>query len=567
MSNFIKGTRATKVNLLIRSLFACSMVATLSFVAVSTRAGDAEDKANQALADWKAANQAVADAKADLEKARTKQQTEMDKARYRKKNKQKDDAQDKQLEEARAEVAAAEAALEKAEAALLAARVALEKAIAELPDGDLKEKLKRERRYPSLASSNVSVTTGGGLSVVTFSLSAGRLLVRLPDDMMAGDTISGTVVAEPKGSSQEERSKNQDTLNGYVIEVGGTKVKGPEFHWTVPPAPPTLPPLRYKLQVVEVLPGNASPRTIAGAEITPAPKITEPKQPSGAVVTPDPKTTPDFIIPALGQTGRPIVITGPFDGDSSNTTAGIITGKPLEVLAESPRESVFSNPAETTGPTQVTVKDGDKQTTGMLRNLRIDLTAPKTNLRRGESTELRIEVQGLEGIKDAVPLTIESHGVITMQGGMYQPLMIQPSQVSADGRYSTTRSVTGVQPGGWSATATVVTYSMDVMIEGENCDRHLGFNSVTGEYYVDNCPTCSTLRDQTPVFSLAPIGKGSLTQSGCTLTLEDNTPDRRVMAKVDQCAKSGMATVEMPAKNVKFTITDRNISNNTCAVH
>lgn len=56
---------------------------------------------------------------------------------------------------------------------------------------------------------------------------------------------------------------------------------------------------------------------------------TIPKHPSGAVITPRPPpkkpatilpATNNFNIPTLGQTGRPIVIAGPFDGDSSNTS-------------------------------------------------------------------------------------------------------------------------------------------------------------------------------------------------------------------------------------------------------
>jgi hypothetical protein len=151
---------------------------------------------------------------------------------------------------------------------------------------------------------------------------------------------------------------------------------------------------------------------------------------------------------------------------------------------------------------------------------------------------------------------------------MYQPLVIQPAQVGADGRYSTTRGITGIETGGWTATATVVTYSMDVKIEGENCVRHLSFSSSTGDY-IFSCPGCATTRDDLviAVYSLAPIGKGTLTQTGCTLTLEHNTPERRVLATIDQCANTGTASVEIPANKVKFTITDRNTTDNTCAVH
>src|SRR5258706_16015029 len=48
---------------------------------------------------------------------------------------------------------------------------------------------------------SVQTSTAGGLKVTIFNTANGRVIVNLPDDMMAGDTISGTVVAEPKGNS------------------------------------------------------------------------------------------------------------------------------------------------------------------------------------------------------------------------------------------------------------------------------------------------------------------------------------------------------------------------------
>lgn len=587
MKTSVKSIGVIKITLLLRTLCGCLLFAAFVFAAIPTRAGDAEDKAKQAFADWKAANKAVADAKDALEKARAKQQIEMDKARGRKKKKKKDDAQDKQLEEARAEAAAAEAALEKAEAALVAARIALEKAIAELPDGDLKDQLKRERNFPSLVTAN-------GLHTVKFDTPSGQLTVNLPDDMRAGDTISGTVIAEPKGQTKEERAKNQSELNSLVVEIDGKPVEpfsgdSPKERESV------IQQIIYHLDRPEVQPAPNAPATSrpmpislvnsAGKEIARTTISTSLKNTGH-----DANAPLFFNIPPLGQMGRPIVITGPFDGNSSNTT---ITASALRttvqdfekntenvsggfgLLAESPRKAVFQSPANVTGPMQITVNEAGKQTTGNYRNVGVNLSAPKTSLLKGESTTMRVEVSGLEGIKQPVPLTLESRGVISMAGGAYQPLVIQPSQVGVDGRYSTTRGVTGVQAGGWSATATVLTYSwsMDVKIEGENCDRHLRFNSSTGDYTF-NCPGCSYVmsdgtlmtREQFAVFSNAPMGRGTVTQKGCIITLEHNAPDRRVMATIDQCTKSGTATVDVPANKAKFTITDRDTSDNTCAV-
>lgn len=418
-----------------------------------------------------------------------------------------------------------------------------------------------------------NLTSGNGLQIATFDTLQGRVIVRLPDDMRAGDTISGTVISEPKGSTEEERNRNSGVLNGCVVQIQGQNFpvnKGNVGPMVIPPdRRPTGPGIPPQLDsffdvFVSVDLGNS-----------PLGRVRIPLLPSDAVITPDPKITPNFIIPPLGQTGRPIVITGPFDGNSSNTTLRTsvqdfekntenVSGG-FGLLAESPRKAVFSSPVNVTGPIQVTVKDGGMQTTGNYRNVGVDLTAPKTSLLKGESTELRVQVNGLEGIKEPVPLTLECKGVVTMTGGNYQPLTIQPSEVGADGRFTTTRTVTGVQTGVWEATATVVTHRFDVCLQDDTAPhRRLLWNTFNGEYVFINPlpPPKPPQTGSTTPTSLT--GTGKIARKGCILVLTHNAPDRRVMSRLDGCNKTGDASVQTTAPKADFTITDRNIADNTC---
>src|SRR6266849_3214893 len=109
------------------------------------------------------------------------------------------------------------------------------------------------QKAPSKDSSTVE--TANGLTVVTFPLAPGNIIVKLPDDMMAGDTISGTVIEEPKGSNAQEKEKNKSTLDGLFIDLEGTKVPANQarFTWT-PPVPSAL-PVRYHLRIVPAFPG------------------------------------------------------------------------------------------------------------------------------------------------------------------------------------------------------------------------------------------------------------------------------------------------------------------------
>lgn len=477
-----------------------------------------------------------------------------------------------------------------------------------------------------------SVATAGGLTVVTFIVKPGIVRVNLPDDMRAGDTISGTVSAEPNGNSKEEQTTNRTELKKLGIQLIGSQADKPEdvgigdvstvfkyslindresgnvFTVGLLLGGQTLTkvnvPLTPSGAVITPDPKITAPTTASGAVITPDPKIILPKTPSGAVITPDPKITqPDtipsgeslppgqritppaslpldpkyFDLPLLGQTGRPMLISGPFDGDSNNTKL-TIGNKPAQVLAESPREIVVASPSNISGPIEIAVKEGDKETKGSYRNVGVNLSAPKTNLLKGEKTELRVEVNGLEALKQPVPLTITYGGVIVMEGGPYQPLLIQPSQVSADGRYTTTRGITGVEAGGWTATATVVTSRFDFCLQDDATpSRGIHWNTFTGDYNFI-CPGCFPQRTgetaQTggaattfaspgsPATALT--GTGSMTRKGCIITLSHNAPDRRVFARLDACTNSGSSTVESPATKTKFTITDRNMADNPC---
>lgn len=65
-----------------------------------------------------------------------------------------------------------------------------------------------------------------GLFVARLVTPQGIVRLNLPDDMAAGDTISGTVSVEPGGSSDTEKAQNTSVLTGYVFDLGdGNKVK------------------------------------------------------------------------------------------------------------------------------------------------------------------------------------------------------------------------------------------------------------------------------------------------------------------------------------------------------
>jgi hypothetical protein len=277
--------------------------------------------------------------------------------------------------------------------------------------------------------------TPTGIVTTTLQTPQGKIKVTLPDDMAAGDTISGTVIAEPSGKTDKEKQQNAGELNGYVVELENQK----------------SPVSGGVMKRILLAPGITAPSLIL--------LDAKGKQVATAIipVAPAPTTGPsNFVVRGVGQTGRPVQVHGPFDGDSANTSAKV-GGADAKVLAESPRKMVCESPREVVGPTKIEITEGCAKATGSFRNLKIDLTAPKTSLMKGESTELHVEVSGLEGMTRPIPIQIQnqSPGTVNIAGGNSQTIPIQPGQVQTGGTFPWSTGLTGTGNGGFTITGSL----------------------------------------------------------------------------------------------------------------
>ena len=95
-------------------------------------------------------------------------------------------------------------------------------------------------------------------------------------------------------------------------------------------------------------------------------------------------------------------------------------------------------------------------------------------------------------------------------------------------------------------------HGFDLCLQDESNGNILRVNSVTGEYQLTNCQG----------FTIGGIGTISI--RGCLVTLQVNGPDRRVLARIDTCMKSGTAYVQFFPTGRTFSVFDRNTTNNTC---
>jgi hypothetical protein len=93
----------------------------------------------------------------------------------------------------------------------------------------------------------------------------------------------------------------------------------------------------------------------------------------------------------------------------------------------------------------------------------------------------------------------------------------------------------------------------DICLQDESNGNLLQINTTTGEYQLINCG------------GLTLGGTGTLTKRGSQITLQHSATDRRIMASLDTSTKRATASVQLLTTGRTLSLTDRNITNNTCA--
>jgi hypothetical protein len=294
-----------------------------------------------------------------------------------------------------------------------------------------------------------ALETAWGLHTATFETPQGKIKVNLPDDMAAGDPISGTVIAEPSGETDDEKSRNWAELARLVLEIDVlqdedlvdlirmeidmlVRQQG-VFRLTLPPA------LAGDgiLLVLKDQPDN----TIASAEV--------------AVNPTAPSTPSNWSNPPVAQTGLPVRIPGPNDVDA--LTEVTIGGENADILAQSPRKIVAKTPQGVLGKTEIEVrKGGETVHGGQIRAIGTRISAHKTTLEPEEQATLTVAVQGLGNLApdEEVPVEIinQTPDVVRLEGGDVQVFTIVPGDPNLNpqtGIWTRTFALTGVRPGGF----------------------------------------------------------------------------------------------------------------------
>jgi hypothetical protein len=88
--------------------------------------------------------------------------------------------------------------------------------------------------------------------------------------------------------------------------------------------------------------------------------------------------------------------------------------------------------------------------------------------------------------------------------------------------------------------------------DDSNAGNAVLFNPATGEYRF----CCGGV--------LIASGVGTVTKVGCTVTIQHNIADRRVLIKADTSSQKGTASLQKPPGTTKCSITDTNKSSGAC---
>jgi hypothetical protein len=286
-----------------------------------------------------------------------------------------------------------------------------------------------------------TISSQKGLTTVVFNLKEGKMKILLPDYIRPGDHISGTILMEPSGKNKEARNKSLKELLKKNIRIGQTT--GPfqnadSFQKTIQDTREF-----YHFNTTVHLPFAVSLFISDGKEM---------QQPINL------KTTDLFPVqsgcsnPSHVLNNSALNINGPFDGNASNTKC-TINNKPVEVIAESPRQSIIQMPDVQTGKQQISISENGKIIcTSEINTVELLVTAGKTNLLRGERSFIQVTIKGLEQIKDTATLIInnKSTDVITLTPFQTQTIFLVPDSFMNRGTYNKQFEITGVSPGSFN---------------------------------------------------------------------------------------------------------------------
>ena len=261
-----------------------------------------------------------------------------------------------------------------------------------------------------------TISSQKGLTTAVFNLPAGTIKVYLPDDIRPGETISGTISAEPLGRNTKQLEKNLTELKKHTVSFNGENFSVNNTNTPFRTVINVSKPESGRLQLMNDV------KTIEGEVVDV--RIPNISRAAGPVVC---------AIPAHALCAAPLRITGPFDGDASNTKCSL-NNTSLEILAESPGQCIVSFPADAKGTQNLNIQEKNAQPCSKnISAVNMDVTAGKLNLLRGERTYIDVQITGLQGLTGLALLDVNNitTDIVSMQPANNLIIPLNPDSVGS----------------------------------------------------------------------------------------------------------------------------------------
>jgi len=182
------------------------------------------------------------------------------------------------------------------------------------------------------------------------------------------------------------------------------------------------------------------------------------KVPIPVNTTPRSSDTPKNIqFPTYLRAGNTCHIKGNFDGIMGNSKV-MLGEQPISVIAESPDRIICEIPNTASGLQKITVTENGITNSATCNVVGMNLSVGKFNLLKGESTNLAIEVYGLDNIETPVAVLVENKTPenINLSGGNSQNITIYPNEASAEGTYNKTIQIQSKRAGNYTIDVTLI---------------------------------------------------------------------------------------------------------------
>jgi len=265
-------------------------------------------------------------------------------------------------------------------------------------------------------------TRNNGLITLKTKTPFGSIYTYLPQNYVAGKSISGSFFLEAAGNSNRDVQKNNKKLVEHSLQIGNSKINIKDKVFSI------------------ILNSNQVNLAILDANG----KILQSFNPKFST-----KIEPmKFSFPKGVKSEDRSQVIGNFDGDLKNTSLQL-GGQLCEILAESPIQILFKAPKLNTDIHDFKVNENHKEVAnGKTQLVNYELTAGQLNLKRGQSTHIQANITGLNFLEKPIPLTVTNltPAIVFLEGGNSQTLMISRQ----DGAFIKRWNIRSIKTGSFS---------------------------------------------------------------------------------------------------------------------